>query len=101
MALHHERPTARYYVPRPRPEDLPLRGTEPANALSPLRTRFIAAVAGIVFLTGVSVAAGASLVTGNSRALPGTVLVISLVLLLTAVVDAVYLLRRARRELGG
>jgi hypothetical protein len=100
MALHHGHPTARYYVPRPRPEDLPPRGTEPATALSPLRTRFIAAIAGIVFLTGVSVACAASLVGGDSRPLPATILVISLVLLVSAVLDAAYLLRRAQRELA-
>jgi hypothetical protein len=99
MALRHEHPTARYYVPRPRPEDLPPRGTEPVDALSPLRTRFIAAIAGMVFLTGVSIACAASLVAGTSRPLPATILAISLVLLVTAVVDAGYLLRRARRDL--
>jgi hypothetical protein len=48
----------------------------------------------------VSVACAASLVAGDSRPLPATILVISLVLLVTAVLDAAYLLRRARRELG-
>jgi hypothetical protein len=99
MALHHEQPTARYYVPRPRPEDLPPRGIEPATALSSLRTRFIAAIAGMVFFAGVSVACAASMVAGDSGPLPTTILVIALVLLFTAVVDAGYLLRRARREL--
>jgi hypothetical protein len=55
MALRHE-PTARYYIPRPRPEDLPPRGLEPARVLSPLRTRFITAIAALVFLTGLVIA---------------------------------------------
>jgi hypothetical protein len=97
MALHDPHATARYYLPRAASTP---RGTEPANALSPLRTRFITAIAGIVFLTGLAIACIASIITDNpaGRA-PVVILVICLVLLATAIVDAGYLLRRARREL--
>lgn len=97
MALYDPHATARYYVPRPTAES---RGTEPANALSPLRTRFITAIAGIVLLTGLIVACAASLITNDrARQWPAVILVVSVGFLLAAIADAAYLLRRARREL--
>jgi len=99
MVLYDPHATARYYVPRARPEDR-RPGSEPATALSPLRTRFITAIAGIVFLSGLAIACGASLVTNDrAREWPGVILILSLVFLVAALVDAGYLLRRARREL--
>jgi uncharacterized membrane protein len=99
MALQHR--TAPYTIPRQRTRRRPPRGTEPADALSPLRTRFITAIAGIVFLSCLCLACAWSLThAGHPRTLPVVMLVLSVLLLGSAVVDAVYLFRRARRELG-
>jgi hypothetical protein len=97
MALPHR--TAPY-VPRQRARFTPPRGTEPANALSPLRTRFITAIAGIVFLSCVSLACGWSLAhAGHPHTLTVIMLVLAVLLLVSAVIDAAYLFRRVRREL--
>jgi hypothetical protein len=97
MVLQH--PTAPY-VPRRRARYPGPRGTEPVNALSPLRTRFIAAIAGIVFLSCLSLACAWSLAhAGHPHTLTVVILVLSLLLLVSAVIDAAYLFRRARREL--
>jgi len=87
-------------MPRPRARYPAPRGTEPANALSPLRTRFIAAIAGIVFLSCLSLACAWSLAhAGHPHTLTVVILVLAVLLLVSAVLDAAYLIRRARREL--
>lgn len=96
MALQHR--TAPYSMPRRRYTSP--RGTEPANALSPVRNRLTAAIAGIVFLSFLSLACGWSLAhAGHPRTAPVVILVLAVLLLISAVLDAAHLVRRARRQL--